>query len=338
MKNTISISALNSCIVSGDDISGDSCVGIHDRLVFKEILPQHLPLIQEFLTRYPSRSCDFSVGGIFMWIDYFNYNFCILNDTLFIKSDVNSFNCDLFYYPIGSMDEETSLTLIRNYCHTNRRKAMIMIPVELETGVTMPDFSSGKSLDFWTEYIYDINSFLSFAGKKMEKKRNHLNFFIKSYEFTIEEISNENKEELIAFTKNFESDHACEDIALYENEKVISTLRDYDKYNYTGILIRINGSIAGFSFGEVIGDTCFVHVEKADISYRGIYQAVSSMFSRLIHERYPQVRYLNREEDMGDESLRKSKLSYHPVMTVCKYVFPIDVSATMTDDTDADRA
>lgn len=338
MKNTISISALNDCIASGDDISGDSCVRNHDRLVFKEILSQDLPLIQELLIKYPSRSCDFSVGGIFMWVDYFNYKFCILHDTLFVKSDVNSFDCDLFYYPIGSMDEEAALSLIRSYCHTNRRKAMIMVPLELATGVDIPDFSSGKSLDFWAEYIYDINSFLSFAGKKMEKKRNHLNFFMKNYEFTIEEISNKNKDELIAFTQDFESDHACEDVALYENEKVISTLRDYDKYNYNGILIRINGSIAGYSFGEVIGDTCFVHVEKADISYRGIYQAVSSMLSRLIHERYPEVRYLNREEDMGDESLRKSKLSYHPVMTVCKYIFPIDASATLTDDTDADRA
>lgn len=338
MKNTISISALNNCIGANNDIDCDRCVSKHDRLVFKDILPEHLPIIREFLIKYPSRSCDFSVGGIFMWIEYFNYKFCILNDTLFIKSDVNSFDCDLFYCPIGSMDEESALCLIRKYCRSIRRKAMIMVPLELKTDESLSDIAAGKSLDYWAEYIYDINSFLSFAGKKMEKKRNHLNFFMKNYDFKIEEISDENKDELIAFTQNFESDHACEDVALYENEKTISTLREYDSYNYTGILIRINGKIAGYSFGEVIGDTCFVHVEKADISYRGIYQAVSSMFSRLVHDRYPDVKYLNREEDMGDESLRKSKLSYHPVMTVCKYIFAIDVSAPMANDSGADRA
>lgn len=95
-------------------------------------------------------------------------------------------------------------------------------------------------------------------------------------------------------------------------------LASYFVYGFTGIVIRIDGKVAGFTFGEPNGDTFFVHVEKGDIEYRGIYQALSSAMARLVRKLLPEVAYLNREDDMGFEALKSSKMSYHPILFIDK--------------------
>ena len=87
-------------------------------------------------------------------------------------------------------------------------------------------------------------------------------------------------------------------------------LLNMEKLNLKGGAIRINGKIAAFTLGEVLNpETALIHFEKADTAYDGIYQAINNEF--LIHE-WSDMKYVNREEDMGIEGLRKAKLSYCP--------------------------
>ena len=76
----------------------------------------------------------------------------------------------------------------------------------------------------------------------------------------------------------------------------------------------MNGAkAAAVTFGSRISpDTFDVHFEKADASIQGAYAAINCEFAKHIREKYPEIRYLNREEDMGIEGLRKAKQSYHP--------------------------
>ena len=94
-------------------------------------------------------------------------------------------------------------------------------------------------------------------------------------------------------------------------------LENYKKYNMLGGVLRVNGKIIGYSIGEIIGDTLFDHIEKADISYHGAYQMLTNSFLKEFAAD-ESVKYVNREEDCGDEGLRKSKLSYHPVELIEK--------------------
>ena len=80
-----------------------------------------------------------------------------------------------------------------------------------------------------------------------------------------------------------------------------------------------NRHIVAFTIGEIIGDTLFTHIEKMDHSVPGAGESINRFFAQHITSRHPEVRYINREEDAGDEGLRQAKLSYHPAILLTKY-------------------
>ena len=87
----------------------------------------------------------------------------------------------------------------------------------------------------------------------------------------------------------------------------------------------MEGKIVAFSVGEIVGDTLFVHIEKALKEYEGSYQVMVREFA--VHEATDEVTYINREEDIGDLGLRTSKLSYHPVRLLAKYFVTVEETA-----------
>lgn len=291
-----------------------------DTLQFRPVTKDLVPVLIRYFNAYPSRSCDFSVAGVIMWAEYYNYEYAEYADTLFIRGVNPESGIMIYYRPVGKLTEEECMALIAE-----------ATPVEMNAEILMPMESDAENQEMLTqsvrtevslkEYLYPIDRFTGFAGKKMEKKRNHLNFFLRNYaDAALEPISSANSEELIAFTENFASMHEDSTMALYESHKTIEALADFGNYNYEGLAIRLAGKVIGYTFGEKIGDTFFVHVEKGNIDFRGIYQALASFMSRYVQKKYPEVKYLNREEDMGDESLRKSKESYHPTLFVNKRI------------------
>lgn len=92
-----------------------------------------------------------------------------------------------------------------------------------------------------------------------------------------------------------------------------------NKFELPGAFIEVDGNIVAMSVGEVVNDTLYCHIEKANRDYHGAYQMIVREFASHILEKYPDVKYINREEDVGDEGLRKSKLSYHPIDLLDKY-------------------
>lgn len=296
-----------------------------DTLHFEPCSREMIPLLTKLFKKFPSRSCDFSLAGIYMWKEYLDYQCCFLNNTFFLKGKSPDSGCDIFYRPIGCLGEDEGIDIIREYCRRNDVKGSLLLS---ETVLGNPEEIRGYDplhyIDDWKEYLYDIDRFVRFPGKKMEKKRNHYNFFVSHFEDRrIEMIGPENIEELVAFTRRFCQSHSGDELLDYEGEKTIDALHDYDSYPYHGILIRIGGRVAGFTFGEHSGDTFFVHVEKGDIEYRGIYQGLASFLAEDVKSRYPEVRWLNREEDMGNEDLRRSKMSYHPAGFVVKRIVEV---------------
>ena len=93
--------------------------------------------------------------------------------------------------------------------------------------------------------------------------------------------------------------------------------REMHRLDVRGGCIRIDGKLAAFALGsELNGDTAVIHFEKADAAYDGLYAAINQM---VLQNAFPDVRWVNREEDMGILGLRKAKESYGPVRQVHKY-------------------
>ena len=104
--------------------------------------------------------------------------------------------------------------------------------------------------------------------------------------------------------------------------KTREVLANYSTYDMLGGMLLVDGNIVGFSLGEIVGDTLFTHIEKADRDYLGCYQMVVAQFAQqFAHEG---VHFINREDDAGDPGLRTSKLSYHPVTLLEKYTVTVD--------------
>ena len=98
---------------------------------------------------------------------------------------------------------------------------------------------------------------------------------------------------------------------------VLEVLDHMDDYRMSGGVLLADGRVVGFSLGEIVGDTLFVHIEKADRTCKGAYQMLVNQFA--LRYAGEGVAYINREEDMGDEGLRRAKQSYHPVALLKKY-------------------
>lgn len=290
------------------------------RLSFSKIDTRHIGLLRSFFERFPSRSCDFSIGGVLIWSRMFEYEYAVAYDSLIIKGYMPEVNMHVFYEPCGLIDRDEYRNLISDYCKINGMKGLLIIQEEEKIGIDHPkEALFGEYLSEYKEYLYPIEKFCGFPGKKMEKKRNHLHYFDNHYpEVTCSKISETDIEALISFTREFKKIHGDSTISDYECDEIINVLNNYNCYNFHGIVVKENDKVIGYSFGEKIGDTFIIHAEKGDIQYRGIYQKVSSELASYVASQFPEIAYLNREDDMGDESLRLSKESYHPTIYIHK--------------------
>lgn len=168
------------------------------------------------------------------------------------------------------------------------------------------------------DYVYRCEKLKTFAGKKLQKKRNHLNAFYKEYEgrWTYESIDQTNAAGCIAFLKNW---HADDPDAFLQAERrgTLRILELAGRLPYRGGLIRIDGEVKAFAIGSWLSPRmCQENIEKADDEIRGLYQAI--MKEWLTHE-FDSAEYVNREDDMGHENIRQAKLAYHPEFLIEKY-------------------
>lgn len=297
-------------------------------LNFREITLDDLPAIARILSDARSLTCDYTVGGIFMWIDYFRYKFCIYNDTLFITGvEENHTDTPAFSLPIGAMSLPAAIDLLKDYCRQNDMPLRFSaIPADKLTLFTAynPD-ADVEELNDWSDYVYDASAFATLSGKKMAKKRNHVNRFKAEHpEAYLETLTPLHARELeqAMIRWNAESDQS--DASQSHDEElreVMQVLDNYGRYPFTGVVLREKegGNVVAFAVAEIIDDMAFVHIEKMNHNVAGAGETIAHLFASRLMEEYPNVRYLNREEDCGDEGLRHAKESWHPAMLLRKY-------------------
>ena len=292
-------------------------------LEFKPIGEEDMKLIREFTRFNVGRTCDYTIGGIFMWIDYFDYEYCISDDTLFIKGISESHpGMVAFSLPIGRLTLDESVTRIVNYCHAHSlRPAFSAIPSDKAGKIAELTGGKVEALDGWSDYLYDANALATLQGKAYSKKRNHVNRFLSDNpDYKFEMITEANMSDALAFLETVVvEDKEDKEMAGYELEQCKNVLLNIDTYLFDGaILRRQNGDVCALTLGEVIGDTLYVHVEKMDHEVAGAGEAINKMFAAEMKMRYAEISYINREEDMNDSGLRFAKESYHPVALLDK--------------------
>ena len=151
-----------------------------------------------------------------------------------------------------------------------------------------------------------------------------MNKFLKTYgNWSFRTISKEDIGQVEAFLDRYAAGREKAAASFHEDlAKTREVLHNYDTYDMLGGMLLVDGQIVGFSLGEVVGDTLFTHIEKADRDYQGCYQMLVAQYAQQFAGEG--VHFINREDDAGDLGLRTSKLSYHPVTLLEKYTVTVD--------------
>lgn len=279
---------------------------------FRDLILEDIPQVRPFFASYASRSCDATVGGAFMWRKYFQTQ-VYMDDTVLLFKVQRSAGNTAFLTPYGDIDR--GFGLLREYCgETGIQPAFCAV-----TGRELPYYEKNfevLSVDFnrtWSDYLYEAERHRTFAGKKLSGQRNHVNKFLKSYEdWLFEPVTPENLDETRAFCMEIERQREKESSTYEAEEEILGEVFDHLKeYGFFGGILRVDGRIVAMAMGEIVGDTLFVHIEKARRDYFGAYQMIVQQFAKA--HTGGAVMYINREDDSGDLGLRTSKLSYQPM-------------------------
>ena len=292
-------------------------------LSFKKLTLQDISAVKPYFSFASSRACDNSIGGTFMWRDFFETEYCIKNETLIIKV-IYLKGQTAFSLPLGK-DTPGCISEIEAYCRDLKIPLIFCTATKEDISVykkIYPDIQMSPDQD-WNDYLYNRDDLVFLSGRKYSGQRNHINHFIRTYPgYVFEEINQDNISELKDFYINITKGIDKNSRAFREEKnKTVEVLDNYEMYSLTGGLIRVDNKIVAFAIGEIINDTLHVHVERADHNYRGAYQMIVNLFPKFFAGEG--IRYINREEDVGDEGLRTAKKAYHPVEIIEKFTVTV---------------
>ena len=293
-------------------------------LKFRALTKADIPTIMPYLEYAKARTCDFTIGGLLMWADYFSYSYAIYDDTLFIKGVTeDDVTRPAFSLPMGKMPIRESIVLLKDYCRENDYMPLVFsaVPERYVESMKLLGATEVTPLEDWGDYLYDAQALATLSGKKLSKKRNHVNRFMADNPgYTFEPLTPDRVDDVLAFYRASRLPQSKPALADIEREQVIDVLENLDRYPFMGaILSTTKDGIVAFTLGEVIGDTLYTHIEKMNHEINGAGETINKLFAEYVTGHCPEVRYINREEDVGDPGLRYAKQSYHPAEILAKY-------------------
>lgn len=270
----------------------------------------------------PERGCEYSFANLYLWG---HQKVALTRDTAAFFSHFHGHS--VYPYPIGTGDKAP---LIEAIIQDARDRG---IPCRI-TSITNVDKAELEALfpgrflfcpnrnSF--DYVYDIQDLADLRGRKFQSKRNHFNRFCADHPdhqavpITCDLIPRAREFVESWYARRRESDPQGD--YLLENMAIDRVFCHYDELGMDGIVLMEGGEILALTMGSQLSETTFdIHFEKAREDMPGAYSAVNCQFARHLRLKYPEVQYLNREDDMGLEGLRTAKLSYRPHHMVEKY-------------------
>ena len=273
-----------------------------------------------FKTGYNSTESSFIV--LHTWCNLYNAEICIDGETVFIRSKRQGGYS--YLPPLGGDMKEGLLKILETEKMTERG-----IRLHSVTELMREQMEQAFSGEFeYTErrnssdYMYLRESLATLAGKKMHQKRNHFNKFIKKFEgrYSYSNMTEADIPDVLRFQKKWismASDKDGMDVLEYETTAIEKLLSFFERFSLRGGVLRVDGDVCAYCLGAKISEnTVDVMVEKGDYAYEGVYQAINKLFAE---NNCGDVTFINREEDMGIEGLRRAKLSYNPEYILMKY-------------------
>jgi hypothetical protein len=289
-------------------------------LELRKITLQDKNWMQPILNKSNFRSEEYNFTFAYLWKDILSFRFKEI-DGFIVQKSCN--NRPAYLYPAGSGN--VKLVIEAMIQDSEERGHEFLFYTILSEQCKLLEVLFPEKFDFWPipkydDYIYETQSLITLSGKKLHAKRNHINKFKSLYpDWAYEPITPGNMHEIIAMSAEWTRVHAADESkSLRDESKAMdAALKDFFSLGLDGGLIRAQGKVVAFSMGDrLTKDTYLVHIEKAFSDVPGAYAIINQQFAQHNCADYT---YINREDDSGDEGLRKAKLSYRPIMRTEKY-------------------
>jgi hypothetical protein len=293
-----------------------------------------------YFNSYPYAGSTMCFSGLYLWRNVNNFCYQEIDDFLFIAGMDNlSDGLDRHFciMPLTKNGEYDPLKLknaIRGAKKIfNEKKQPFYLMLVPENMTTFINSAFDDEL-LWeydrdnSDYVYKKDDLINLSGRTFHKKKNHLNYFLKTntnweYVPLTSSMSNLANEFIKEFNlrKNLTDPHEVR-LLSHEEDAMRDIFLKIEKAELFAGAIVLDGKIEALSIGGMLNKTTAVcHIEKANVKFRGLYQLINREWCKNLPT---EISFVNREEDMGIENLRKAKLSYQPDHLVNKYIVRID--------------
>jgi uncharacterized protein len=289
-------------------------------LDFKLIDIQDKFLFDEFLRKDPPQVSELTFTNLFIWRQHYQpswleWHGCIL--ILFRPQKGTPYGV----CPFGPGDKKGALDVLCAELAKQARDVRICRVGEEFVGRHVDPAKYDVVLDRDnSDYLYLAKDLIHLSGNKYHRKKNHLNQFIKKYAFEYRSLDAELVNRVLGMQQAWCRIRECVEKPdlLAEDFAVSEALSHYEQLGYQGGAILIDSVVEAFSLGEPLNeDTAVIHIEKANPDIPGLYAAINQLFCLKV---WSNMTFINREQDMGVEGLRKAKESYYPHHMVKKYI------------------
>lgn len=297
-------------------------------LQFKPIEAQDVETIEPFYALRPNRTCDSVYLDSFLWRDFYKVRFAVSDGKalqFLMEKDGEPFSAmpmckegDLPHYfqEISDYFNEVLKKPLKIYLADEDAIKLLNLDPER--------YEVTEEVDL-KDYLYDAEAMRTLAGKKLHKKKNHLNSFIREYEgrYEYKSLCCSDRDAVLGFLDSWwENKVEAAEFARqldYEVMGIHDILKNCSLLNVKMAGVYVDGQMKAFTIGTYNSyeKMAIIHIEKADPEIKGLYQFINQQF--LIHEFPEDMKLVNREDDMGMEGLRKAKMSYYPVDFARKY-------------------
>lgn len=286
---------------------------------FKSLELADKAIFDDFFSQDAPETSELTFTNLFVWRRRYMPVWQVRDDVLLIvlrDNDGHPFGLP----PVGTGNKSAALNYLTSYLREFYPGATISRVGRrfVEEHVSPQRFKILEDRDN-SDYVYLTENLIRLSGNKFHKKKNHLNKFIKNYEFEYRSMDDELAKRCLQLQESWcELKDCAEDDGLFDEDKAVyEALTHFNELGFAGGVILIDSKVEAFGFGEKLNpETAVIHVEKANPSIPGLYVAINQRFCR---DAWSGTKYINREQDLGIEGLRKAKQSYYPDHMIEKF-------------------
>lgn len=283
---------------------------------WKELGIEDKELIESY-TKNKFNESDYNFTNLFLWSKSEKIKFKIENEILIISGIFEG--QEYYFMPIPPNENGKVLVKWKSIIKKlfEEKKDIILIPEYWKN--KLEDTFLFREVRSRFDYVYNTVDLACLKGRKYSKKKNKINNFIRKYNYTYEKITAENLRDVITFQEEWYKTKKEEEKLILKNENlgIENMFVNFENLNLRGGLVRVEDKVVAYSLGEKISDDFgVIHIEKGMTEYVGSYQMINQL---MVENEFLDCKFINREDDFGDDGLRKAKESYYPVMFLKKY-------------------